>query len=199
MNIDEIDRFNKKNINYKQLIIIGLIVVIIVFIILLTVKMIKKNKLMAEADGKPIITDSVEIESIENKTREVIDSINYLNQVFSSDKYDLSTEYTNSENLKCSKYVGENSDIYINIARTIYENPFSDKGYLDVKVNGEQEELYVCNSACNSSSINLADVKIVKENSDNMKTISINEKSYILKRINDMWKFSEPIVLCSND
>lgn len=196
MKIDDIINNKKEKTNIKKIVLIITVLIILTFIVFAIIKLFNKNKITAQAEGKPIVGENVDIESIENKTREIIDSINFLNQVFSSNDFDESTKYNNDNGLTCVKYTGEMPDIYINVARTIYESPFSSKSYFDIKTNGEQEDLYVCKPACAITNIQLDNVKIIKENSDILKTVGINGKAYSFKKTDAIWKFSEPIVLC---
>lgn len=183
---------NKK----KKIISLGIILLLIIIAIILIILLTGKNKKgSANFDFDQALND---VNSIENKTRQVIDSINYVNEIFKSDKFDKNVS-DEIDGKVCYKYSDSNSDIYINVLRTIYENPFNNKSNFQIKSTVEGEDLYICKPDCSVKEILIEDVRIKDAKDKDSKIIVLDEKEYNLNKTNDMWKFSEPIVLCSND
>lgn len=183
----------KKNI----LIITAIILVLLTFLGLLIFKLTSKQKGTENETNEPGVYEPSEekIQSFENKLRELIDSVNYTNQVFKSDAFDPEASYYNELSEGCHKFNGEDADIIMSALESIYEEPFSKSSYFYKETLEDKEELYVCKPTnCNINDINIDDVTVTDNTSETEKTIDIYGEKYTIKKAEDIWKFAKPVL-----
>lgn len=174
----------------KKVIIISVISLLIIICVSIVIFVFKKS----------IGKSDYDVNSIENKTRQVLDSVNYINLLISDPNFDINNKYFNEEKkLDCYKYTGDNTDIYLNVARTTYVKPFSSKSYFNLEIDqNNQEVLYVCKPKCRIKEVTMEDIDIKNKGEDNI-IFAIKENQYTLKKENDVWKLNEPIIICEEE
>lgn len=187
----------------NEIIIIILIILIICLIIgLVLFKVVDSHKepVSANPEEKPGIyyPSEEEMNTFKYRVKTLLDSTNYVNEVFTSTDYDENNSFQNeSTGLTCKKYTGENVYMIFNVLDTINESPFNEDSYFQKRGEEGKEDLYVClPTACKVSKLDISNFEIIDDAKDEEKKIKLLGKEYTLKLHGDAWKFDTPIVHC---
>lgn len=176
-----------KDKSKKEIILIILLIIVVCFVIFLTIIKVK-NK------------NTIENNSFESKLETTIKEINEINKIFETINLEDANKYKQEESdMYCYKYNGNDTQDYIKRINNLYENPFYEFGNFDiisigVDENNEENNLYLCISEnCKVSQIE--NYKILIDEEDR-KVINIENSEYVMKKIDNNWKFTFPILIC---
>ena len=122
----------------------------------------------------------------------LIDNHNSINKIFG--KLDKNDSYYSNNTTKCYLYNGTDVNKYVKLISDTYYYVF-DKDPISV-FQKDAEKLYVCiPEYCNSLNLDMKNVTI-ESNDSERKIMEIENKEYVLIKVDDVWKFGEPILDC---
>ncbi len=151
----------------------------ILILLLITVTLCGCDKKDPSSDDRPKETPNV---APELNMGRMINHINDINKVFSSDEYDLNDFIEEEDGTKFYKYTGDNAEEISAKLAGVYQNPYGG-AFFRSKLNDEKErELYVSKPlVCDSVlSISMSDVDYSEPDVDGFISfrIFIEEKNY---------------------
>lgn len=131
----------------------------------------------------------------EKKLKTIIEEINDINKIVNNIDFNDTTSYTLENGLTCYA-TKNNSEKYIERLKKVYIFPFYEYSNYNLVLSDKEEKLYVCiPEKCTINKIK--DYYIVAEEK-NIKVVRIDDKEYILNKIDNTWKFVFPILICDN-
>jgi len=187
-----------KKLSKKEIILIILLAFILVLAIgLIIFKIIEVKD--HNIDTKP----NTNISDNDKDLDELVNKINNINKLFDKIDLDSGSNFDRGENVICYPYNGNDSSSYLEEINKLYLYRFTeDLNYgFDVFTSTKEDGttnnyLYVCKpNDCKLETITTYKKGII---TDESKELILNGKSYFMIKMQNEFKFIEPVIMCKN-